>query len=126
MRTRSWIILIGALLLVSLAFCFLLLGRGASGTVANIYQNGVCVRSIDLSAVTESFTFTVSDGARENVIEVAPGRIRVLEADCPDQVCVHAGWLADSAAPIVCLPHRLVIRIETSAKAADGIDTVSQ
>lgn len=57
----------------------------------------------------------------------------MLEADCPDQVCVHAGWLTDSAAPIVCLPHRLVIRLEQTASSiipqqtdTGQIDAVSQ
>ncbi len=125
MKTRTWALLLGALLLVSAALSLLLLGGKASGTVANIYRDGVCLRSIDLAAVTESFTFTVSDEAGENVIEVSPGRIRVLSADCPDQVCVRAGWLSDAAAPIVCLPHRLVIRIEGSA-AAETADAVSR
>ncbi len=124
MKTRSWIVLIAALFVVSGALSLLLLRGRAPGAVANIYRDGVCIRSIDLAAVTESFTFTVSCEAGENVIEAAPGRIRVLSADCPDGVCVRSGWLSDSAAPIVCLPHRLVIRLDKTA--AETADTVSR
>ena len=113
------------MLLICLGLSLWLFQGGSRGTVANVYQNGVCIRSIDLAAVTEGYTFTVTDEAGENVVEVAPGRIRVLSADCPDQVCVRMGWLSDAAAPIVCLPHRLVIRIET-APAEGAVDTVSQ
>ena len=128
MKTKSWVILVAALLLVSLALCFLLPWRGAAGTVARVYKDGTCIRSVDLSAVTEGYTFAVADEAGENMVEVAPGRIRVCSADCPDQVCVSAGWLSDSAAPIVCLPHRLVIRIEKNAAAESSSvpDTVSR
>jgi hypothetical protein len=115
-----------AMLLIFGAFGFWSFTRPSKGTVANIYVNGECVRSVDLSLVTESFEFTVETSAGTNVIQVEPGRIRVKEADCPDQVCVHAGWIADSANPVVCLPHRLVIRLEKNGKSADGPDAVSK
>ena len=72
---------------------------------------------------------TVESDAGVNIIQIEPGQIRILEADCPDQVCVQAGWLTDSAAPIVCLPHRLVIRLEKTAAGNQTdlqIDAVSQ
>ena len=125
-KTRTWIIIIAAALVISLALTVFLAGRRASGTVANIYKDGVCIRSIDLALVTEPYSFKVSDGLGENTVLVEHGRICVSDADCPDRVCVDAGWLSDSAAPIVCLPHRLVIKLEASAKAADAPDAVSQ
>ena len=52
-------------------------------------------------------------------MEVRAGAIRVSEADCPDKICVGMGWLTDGAFPIVCLPHRLMIRLKgTAADAA--------
>ena len=70
------------------------------------------LREIDLSQVSEPETFTVDcPWGGSNVIEVLPGAIRVLEADCPDGVCVSQGWLGeDTALPLICLPHRLVIQ----------------
>lgn len=113
------------LLLLFAAIALQLRGGAAPGMVANIYQDGVCIRSVDLSQVTEHETYTVESSLGTNLIQIEPGKICVLEADCPDQVCVRSGWLADSAAPIVCLPHRLVIRLEKAA-ASEQIDTVSQ
>lgn len=128
-KTRTWIAGILTVLLASLAAVLWLRGRSASGTVANIYQDGVCIRSVDLSRVTQPERWTVESPAGTNIIEIEPGKIRILEADCPDRICLEAGWLTDSAAPIVCLPHRLVIRLEAAAEsraAGSGIDAVSQ
>ena len=61
-----------------------------------------------------------SDGGY-NIVEVEPGRIRVSEADCPDQVCVRQGWIATSAAPVVCLPHGLVIEITGGESEVDAV-----
>lgn len=124
-KTRTWIVILLILLLLSGGAALWLNSRPAPGLVANIYQDGVCIRSIDLSQVTATETYTVESGSGVNLIQVEPGRIRILEADCPDQVCVRAGWRTDSAAPIVCLPHRLVIRLEQTAAQAQ-IDAVSQ
>jgi hypothetical protein len=126
-KTRTWVIVILAALLLSGGAAIWLHGRSAAGTVANLYVDGVCIRSIDLSALTEPETFVVEDEWGRNVVQAEPGRICVSEADCPDQVCVHAGWLTDSAAPIVCLPHKLVIQLEKAAQASQNeVDAVSQ
>lgn len=122
-KTRSWIIGIAALLLLSAA-AMLWTGGQTDGRIANIYVDGQCVRSIELDALTARETFTVPGRQGYNVVCAEPGRICVLEADCPDQICVRAGWLHDSAAPIVCLPHRLVIQLEDAPAAQ--IDAVSQ
>ena len=122
-RTRTWVLLTAALLLVSGILALWIALRRPAGTIANIYVDGVCVRSVDLSAVTAPFSFEIGTGTGRNTVAVEPGRICVSDADCPDRVCVRMGWRGDSAAPIVCLPHRLVIRIEKAAPG--GIDAVS-
>lgn len=109
-RTRSWILLVAALLAASLLASALVL-RGRGGTVAEIVQDGRTLRTIDLSEVDEGYTFTVTGPAGTNRVEVEHGRIRVSHAQCPDQVCVRQGWIATGVVPIVCLPNALVIRI---------------
>lgn len=119
-KTKTWIIIISILLTVCLAAALWLYLTPASGNVAKIYQDGVCIRSVYLSADREREVFTVSSYYGENVIEISGEGIRIISADCPDKVCIDAGYLT-SAAPIVCLPHRLVIRLESG----DGdVDTV--
>lgn len=122
--TKFWVILIAALLAVSIIGSVLTLGGRTSAVTANLYLDGQCIRSIDLSQVTDPYSFTVEGPAGTNTVLVEPGRIRVSHADCPDQVCVNQGWISNSVVPIVCLPNRLVIQIEDSAGTAD-IDGVT-
>ena len=95
--SRFWAAVIATLLALSLAGCLRvwLLSRG--GTVANIYLDGELVRSIDLARLDEGFSFSVEGPAGANTIQAEPGRIRVSHADCPDQVCVHQGWISSAA-----------------------------
>ena len=118
-KTKTLLLLLVPLLLLSAALSIWLLARPAQGKIANLYVDGVCVRSIDLTAVTEPSSFPLETPWGTNTISLEPGRIRVSEADCPDGVCVETGWVSESAMPIVCLPHRLVIQLEAESALAD-------
>ena len=122
--SRFWAVLLAALVILALLAGLLVRQLGRGGTVARVYLDGELVRTIDLSQVEEGYTFSVDSSAGANTIQVEPGRIRVSRADCPDQVCVGQGWISTSAAPIVCLPHRLVIQIG-SAQDPAGPDAVT-
>ena len=113
LKTRTWIILIAVLALVLIALSVVRLTARSGGTRVQIIQDGTVLREIDLSRVKEPYSFTVEapDGGY-NRVEVEPGRIRVVEADCPDGICISQGWLSDQTVPIVCLPHRLIIKIK--------------
>ena len=121
MKTKTWILIIAAAAVLCASASAILLGGTAPGRTVEILLDGAAVRRIDLDAVTEPETFTLrSAGGGTNVIAVEPGRIRVLEADCPDLLCVKQGWLSDGVAPIVCLPHRLVIQ-PAARESADAV-----
>lgn len=89
----------------------LLQKKQVSSPVARITQDGELLREIPLDEVEESYSFVVEDEEGSNTILVEPGRIRVSEADCPDQVCVNQGFISDGTVPVVCLPHKLMIEI---------------
>jgi len=123
LKTKTWVAALVALAAVLAVLALALRHARAPGTVVEVVQDGVVLRTIDLARVTEAYSFTVTsaDGG-SNVVLVEPGRIRVSSADCPDQICVQRGWLSDQAAPVVCLPHRLALRLrgETAADAVAG------
>ena len=59
-----------------------------------------------------------------NIIEIDGQRIRVREADCPEQLCVQSGWIEAVNQQIVCLPWRVMIRITGAGKA--DIDDIAR
>ena len=85
--------------------------RASEGPVkAQVYQGGKLVRMIDLSTVTEPETFEL-DGAYHDFITVEPGRIRFVDADCPDKTCVHTGWIHEAGQIAACVPNRVMIKL---------------
>ena len=109
MRTRTWVLLFAALALVC-AGLSLWLFRGSAGDRAEVYSEGKLVLTVDL---TKDGSYTVEKGESWNELTVRDGRLCVSAASCPSQDCVHAAP-ANSGAPIVCLPNRLVIRFANS------------
>ena len=61
--------------------------------------------------LSQNTTKTVTTDLGTNLIEIKDGRVRVEEADCPNQDCVHQGWIDAAGQQIVCLPHMLTVDI---------------
>ncbi len=77
--------------------------------IAHIYLEGELIKELDLSAAAEPYTFK-AEANYYNIIEVAAGQIKVIEANCPDQLCVKQGYLQNS--PIICLPNQMIIEFK--------------
>jgi hypothetical protein len=109
MKNKLWIIVIAAIFIVSAAIAVFQYTHKTKGQFAEIYQDGVLLQTVDLSKDTE---FTLwSDNGGYNTIRVREGTIAVVEASCPDKVCVHQGAVSGGPQPIVCLPNKLVIKV---------------
>lgn len=106
----------------------------AAATAANALGNAVDARTVVIQdadgntfamPLSKDDVLTVASSAGTNVIEVQSGKVRVSEADCPNQDCVEQGWISNAGQQIVCLPHKLVVNI-TDEDAASAYDVVGQ
>lgn len=100
--------------------------RGQTGMVAEITQDGQVIKTIHLDTVTETYTIKIEGTTPGvyNLIEVRPGEIGIIEASCPDDLCVHMGFIHSQGIPITCLPNKLVINIVSDTSGDEGPDTV--
>ncbi len=60
------------------------------------------------------------DNGDYNIVQIFPGGFRVIESNCLNQNCIHQGDVTLNnigeralANEIICLPHRLVLSLET-------------
>ena len=97
------------LLAAGLAFLFFRPQPSESLSRAEISVDGKAVMELDLS---EYQVLTVDGaGGGYNRIQVRDGAVSVLEASCPDKVCVHTGTVRYPGETIVCLPNRMIITV---------------
>lgn len=62
-----------------------------------------------------------TESGGENTVEIDGVRVRMLESDCRDQVCVETGWLTRAGQSAVCVPNRVVVRLTGRAVEIDAI-----
>lgn len=104
-------ILLVVLCLVALTIAFALKGGASS---AEIYIDGKLAYTLDLSTDT---SLELLDG--KMTIEVSSGQIYVVYSDCPEGLCTHSTALGRQGGVIVCLPNRVVIKVDS--KEVDAI-----
>lgn len=106
----------------------------AAAVTANALGNAVDARTVIIQdadgntfkmPLSQDDVLTVASSAGTNVIEVQASKVRVSEADCPNQDCVEQGWISNAGQQIVCLPHKLVVNI-TDEDAASAYDVVGR
>ncbi len=124
-RTTAAAALIGTTLILLFAVSLLYIlfpSKKEGGFTADIFQNGDLIESIPLDKVQEPYVFTVTgDDGCVNEIEVRPGCIGIIFADCPDRLCVRQGFISDSRLPVTCLPNRVVIRLRPEQEDENSI-----
>ena len=115
-KTKTWIALLGAMLLLCGGLSLWLLGASGVSRQAQVWSEGELLYTLNLQI---DRTITVETDSGINVITVKGGKIGVTEADCPDGYCMDRG-MCSGGTQIVCLPNRLVIRF-VDEDLVDGV-----
>ncbi len=122
-KNIKWAAVFLLIIAASIAVRFLHKSFAKPPKTAQILQNGVVIRTVDLENVSEPYEFeVVSEDGGYNVVRAEQGRIGVVDADCPDKICVRQGFITSGVLPVVCLPHKLsvVITDESEVDAVAG------
>lgn len=118
----KWITVI--LLLVIISLIMLLIHRHLSEntTTVQIIQDGEIIDTINLQSIVKPYEFEVisTDGGK-NIVRVENGRIGIIDASCPDKICVNQGFIENSSLPIVCLPNKLSVVIINDSGETDAV-----
>ena len=63
--------------------------------------------------------FSVTSNGITLVIGIRDGRACVLDANCPDRICLHTGWISRRGETVICAPAAVRLTV-TDAKGGDG------
>lgn len=77
--------------------------------IAVVHRGNGVVERLDLNV--DRVLDLPDDGVR---IEVREGRVRILESDCPQQICVTTRWIRHPRQVIACVPNQILITIESA------------
>ena len=115
----GWL-LCGVLLLAGGAL-YLALSLSPQGRTAVVERDGEVVLRQELSQLTEETVYTL-EGAQgvELTITLSPEGAAVTSSTCPDQVCVRTGLLTRAGESAICLPGKVILRLEGGGDSVDA------
>jgi hypothetical protein len=114
-------ILISVILFVCLLFLGITYINGEKhANVAYVYYDNKLVKTIDLR-IDETKEYIVKGYNGDVVIETKKNQIRVKEEKSPLNLCSKQGFISSSLETIVCLPNKVVIKIESSNDELDAV-----
>lgn len=97
------------------------LSPGEKGGKAVVYVDGEKKEEFSLKKDGE---YTVKTEGGYNTFIVESGEVNMIDADCPDKICVNHKPIYHKKESITCLPHKLVVEIEDGEE--NSIDAVVQ
>ena len=102
------------LLFIILAFFTYKSINNSKDKIAKVYYNDKLIKTISLN---EDNIYTVEGYNGEVVIEVKNNKIRVIEETSEKNLCSKQGY----GDVIVCLPNKIVIKVENVDEKLDGV-----
>jgi len=100
-------------------------GRNGDRIKVEAVSDGQVTLLGNLSDSGENDITTMTFGEPGNFNEIAIGKgVRMVSADCPGGDCLRTGEIEKTGGMIVCVPHRLLIRLVSSQRPE--IDAVSR
>lgn len=91
-------------------------GKGFKNTYAEITVSGNIYKTINLSQHQGEEIIEVKTKHGINVIKIEDNKIGIIEADCPDKVCMNPEHIEKPGESLVCLPNKLMIEIKGMAE----------
>lgn len=104
--------------ILSLVVAFLNYDNGNEKAV--IYVNGTRYASYVLKDIKDKEIVKI-DNVGKNVIEITKDGVKVIESDCKDKTEIKDYYINKGYQSLVCLPNRLVIKIEGGGEDIDEI-----
>ena len=104
------------ILLVGLSFIGLKsMGNHEGKVLVQVESDGSIIESVEMSgpeaegSVRELRIDAVDGGY--NSVRISADGVEIIDADCPDRLCVYSPSIKNPGQSIVCIPHKLIVRI---------------
>ena len=101
-------------------FLFAFSSEREAPTACVIEINGEEFARYDLPAITGEKVIEIDNEYGRNTIIIDKNGAAVTHSNCADKYEVKAGKITSSGQSLICLPHRLTVRLE-GAEKSDGI-----
>lgn len=111
------------MIIISLGIWFYTTVSMTTGMYAEIVCDGKVIQKYPLVQDMEERFLIPEYGY--NTISIHEKHVSIIDADCPDRICVKQRAISKTGESIICLPHKLVVRIVGNLQEASEIDAIA-
>lgn len=87
---------------------------------AEVYYDGELIEKVSLLEEKEIEIAKVG----HNIIQIRNGKVEMIEADCPDKICLLTGEVSTVNQSIVCLPNK--VHVQITGDMESDVDAIVQ
>lgn len=109
-KIKNDFLLTGAILIIALVAFAIYMLTSSGGNTVKISVDGKIIKSFDLKS---DINYQIKSGNNINNLVIEDGKAYIEYANCPDKICQHHRKISNAGETIVCLPHKVVITIES-------------
>lgn len=117
-KRNDFILIFGLLAFCLLFLLFSIIFSSKDDLVANVYYDDEIILTISLD---KDNSYKINGSLSEMIIIVQDKKIKVLESDCKDHICVNQGFIFRENQTITCLPNKIFIKLEKKDSLIDVV-----
>ena len=112
-----------SLILISLLFFAWNAFQNNESRLVEIYVDGKIYKKVPLKAEEQTIEIETENG--HNTLVVYHDGIKMTEADCPTQTCVHTKKQTVSNSVIACMPHKILVKLIGRSHKSSEVDIIA-
>lgn len=107
---KDIIIVLGLCIAALVFYLFFYILHNKDAKYVQVYREDTLIKTYPLK---EDGQYDIKMKNNLNRIVIQKGSVYIKEANCPDKLCVKQGSISKVDESIICLPHKIVIRISS-------------
>ena len=123
MRKKDFILIFVVSLIIAGAFGVNYFVNTKNVDSIEIYMDNKLYKTSDINDKEE---IKIKSKEGYNIVKIHDKGVEIIEASCPDKVCIHQGFITKSSESIVCLPNKVHIKITTEDNHESEEDVISK
>lgn len=113
----DWLVIVGGILAV--IFMFQQFWSNEQASKLKIRQGDKVIGTYDLNQTRE---LHIHGPLGESIIAISNGQARFKQSPCPNQYCVHQGWLSHAGQVAICLPNQISLQLMGAKTQYDSLN----
>lgn len=109
LKKNDKLLILGVTVIAFIVFIFYSITGGEEAAAVTVKVDGELQGTYSLSEEQE---IEINGGT--NLLQIKDGKADMIEADCPDKLCVNQKAISKNLENIICLPNQVIVEVQST------------